>query len=254
MRITSPAFLDVPIVGRLVASGGDSLVVKASDGRATMRLPIADLRKVQVSEGRDRLSAALRFGVAGAATGAVLGGATLAGDPLGRMVGFLAGGILGAPIGAATGAIIAPEDWRTAWWRDSALATNGTLRLAIDEGVHLRFSLRSDTTGVRQGSSGSVVDDTLRLQPRGGVPARALALRDLSRLEISGGDDKRKGMLIGAGIVGGATAIFAGVDASKGAISAGDAVGTVAVNALLGALVGYAFAPAGWERLPLPSR
>lgn len=31
-----------------------------------------------------------------------------------------------------------------------------------------------------------------------------------------------------------------------------DLIGTIIVNALIGGLVGYAFAPKGWERIPLP--
>ncbi|MCY7377949.1 MAG: hypothetical protein LH467_01240 [Gemmatimonadaceae bacterium] len=29
-------------------------------------------------------------------------------------------------------------------------------------------------------------------------------------------------------------------------------IGTIIVNALIGGLLGYAFAPKGWERIPLP--
>lgn len=78
------------------------------------------------------------------------------------------------------------------------------------------------------------------------------AMADLSALEVRGGEDKRRGFLIGAGIAGGITAVFGGIDASKGRITNDDLVGTLIVNSLIGGLVGYAFAPKGWERIPLP--
>ena len=31
-------------------------------------------------------------------------------------------------------------------------------------------------------------------------------------------------------------------------------IGATLTNALIGMLIGYAFAPTGWERLPLPGR
>lgn len=253
VRVTAPAFLDVPIVGRLSAFAGDSLVMRASEGHATMRLPVAEVKQVELSEGHDRLGYALKLGMAGTVAGAFIGAASLGDNSLERMAGFFAGAVLGGPIGAAVGAIVAPEEWRIGWRPEAAIPATA-FRLSIDEGTAVRFALRSDTTSSRRETSSGVVNDTLRLQSRNGTSESAVALRDLARLEISGGDDKRRGMLLGAGIVGGATAIFAGADASKGNISAGDAVGTVAVNAVLGALIGYALAPRGWERLPLPAR
>lgn len=253
VRVIAPAFLDVPIVGILSAFAGDSLVMHASEGHATMRLPVAEVKQVEVSEGHDRFGSAIRMGGVGILAGAVIGSASLGDNSLERLAGFFAGAVLGGPIGAGVGVILAPERWRIGWRPEAAIPASA-FRLSIDEGTAVRFALRTDTTSSRRETTAGVVNDSLRLRSRNGASESVVALRDLARLEISGGDDKRRGMLLGAGIVGGATAIFAGADASKGNISAGDAVGTVAVNAVLGALIGYALAPRGWERLPLPAR
>lgn len=80
------------------------------------------------------------------------------------------------------------------------------------------------------------------------------AIADLSAIELRGGENKRRGFLIGAGVATAITGVFGGIDASRGNISNDDLIGTLIVNALIGGLVGYAFAPKGWERIPLPSR
>ena len=76
----------------------------------------------------------------------------------------------------------------------------------------------------------------------------------LQLLEARGGKDRTRGMTIGAGILGGIGLVFGGIDLSRDKISGGDFVGTVIGNAAIGALFGYALAPAGWERVPLIRR
>ncbi|MEO7367048.1 MAG: hypothetical protein ABIZ36_03765 [Gemmatimonadaceae bacterium] len=73
-------------------------------------------------------------------------------------------------------------------------------------------------------------------------------------LEARGGKDRKRGMAIGAGVLGGIGLVFGGIDASRGKISGGDFAGTVIVNAAIGALLGYALAPKGWEAVPLVRR
>lgn len=79
------------------------------------------------------------------------------------------------------------------------------------------------------------------------------ALSDLSALEVRAGENKRRGFLIGAGVAAVITGTFGGIDAAKGEITRDDLVGTILANSLIGGLVGYAFAPKGWERIPLPT-
>lgn len=73
-------------------------------------------------------------------------------------------------------------------------------------------------------------------------------------LEVRGGKDRKRGMAIGAGVLGGIGLVFGGIDASRDKISSGEFVGTVVGNAALGALLGYALAPRGWETVPLVRR
>jgi hypothetical protein len=125
-------------------------------------------------------------------------------------------------------------------------------RLAIDPGTDVRFRLRADPERDVRGRVYAMAGDTLVLVSDGAVSPR-YPLATLSRLEIRGGEDKRRGMLLGAGALGGIAVVFGGIDAAKGNISGGDLAGTIIGNALIGALIGYAVAPRGWVRLPLPA-
>ena len=85
---------------------------------------------------------------------------------------------------------------------------------------------------------------------RGNVRA-AYAFRNVRRFEVRGGEDKRRGFLIGAAIAGAITGVAGGIDYSKDRISGDDFAGALIGNFLIGGLVGYAFAPKGWIELPL---
>lgn len=119
VRILVPAMAPEPFVGRLIAFAGDSVVLGATSRLATARLPLAELQRVDASDGRDRVGAALRYGAVGLVAGSVLGVVVLRtegeNNPLLGIAGAFAGAVLGAPIGAATGALLAPERWRTVW-------------------------------------------------------------------------------------------------------------------------------------------
>ena len=128
-------------------------------------------------------------------------------------------------------------------------AQNST-ELTISPGTEIRITQWAAAPTIR-GRVVVLAGDTIVLRDDAGT-MRA-ALRDISVLEVRGGEDKRRGFLIGAGIAGGITAIFGGIDASKGEITNDDLIGTLILNALIGGLVGYAFAPKGWERIPLPT-
>ncbi|HET9011341.1 MAG TPA: hypothetical protein VFN38_05965 [Gemmatimonadaceae bacterium] len=123
--------------------------------------------------------------------------------------------------------------------------------LTITPGTELRLTPRAAGAPQRRGRVVRLAGDTLVL--REGDAISHTALSDLAALEVRGGEDKRRGFLIGAGVAAGITGVFGGIDVSKGNISRDDFVGTLIVNALIGGLVGYAFAPKGWERIPLPA-
>lgn len=133
---------------------------------------------------------------------------------------------------------------------DVAGAQTGT-GLTITPGTELRLTPRAAGMPRRRGRVVQLAGDTLVL--REGDALSHTALADLAALEVRGGEDKRRGFLIGAGVATGITGVFGGIDVSKGNISRDDFVGTLIVNALIGGLVGYAFAPKGWERIPLPA-
>jgi hypothetical protein len=129
----------------------------------------------------------------------------------------------------------------------SAQASAG---LTIAPGTELRLTPRAAGMPRRRGRVVQLAGDTLVL--REGDALSHTALSDLAALEVRGGEDKRRGFLIGAGVASGITGVFGGIDLSKGNITREDFVGTLLFNALVGGLVGYAFAPKGWERIPLP--
>ena len=122
--------------------------------------------------------------------------------------------------------------------------------LTINPGTEIRVTPRPPATSRTHGRVVILARDTIVLRD-GGTVSR-FAIDDLSAIEVRGGENKRRGFLIGAGVATGITGIFGGIDASKGRISNDDLIGTLIVNALIGGLVGYAFAPKGWERIPLP--
>ena len=116
----------------------------------------------------------------------------------------------------------------------------------LEPAAHVRVSIAG---GRERGDVISHDADSLRL--RRGSSARGYAFRDIQRLEVRGGRDRRRGMLLGAGIVGGIGLVFGGIDAANGRISGGDYVGTVITNALAGAAVGVLISPRGWREIPL---
>ena len=126
-----------------------------------------------------------------------------------------------------------------------------TAGLTITPGTEIRLTPLAPGAARTRGRVVVLARDTIVIRDDERVTRAAIA--DLSSIEVRGGEDKRRGFLIGAGIAAGITGVFGGIDASKGNITMDDFVGTMIVNALIGGLVGYAFAPKGWERIPLPS-
>ena len=133
---------------------------------------------------------------------------------------------------------------------DTARAQSGA-GLTITPGTEIRLTSRAAGAPRLRGRVVVLARDTIVLRDDETISRTAIA--DLAALEVRGGENKRRGFLIGAGVATAITGVFGGIDASKGNISNDDLIGTLIVNALLGGLVGYAFAPKGWERIPLPS-
>ena len=133
-----------------------------------------------------------------------------------------------------------------------AAGAQAPYRVALEPGTRVRVT----TDGVPDrrviGSVLALRDDTLAL--RGTDGQHRFPLTHLRSLEVRGGKDRRRGMLIGGGIAFGITAVFGGVDRANGQISTGGLTETLATNAVIGALVGWVFAPTGWEPIPLPYR
>lgn len=133
-------------------------------------------------------------------------------------------------------------------------------RLTIQEGTDLRLGVRAGGGEVR-GRALGVVGDTLLVRAGREALVQRFPLAELYRLELRGGKNHRRGVAIGASIAGAVTLVAGGIDVSRNAsaapddrISAGEVVAAAALNAAIGGLVGYALAPGGWERLPLPRR
>jgi hypothetical protein len=120
VRVTAPTMTEGRAYGSLLAFGADSLVLDMS-GRATVRLPVSALTRVEVSDGPDRGLSALRGGAIGAIAGGVLGTVGMRReDGLARLVGSIVGSGMGLFIGAAVGGFTAPERWRAVWTAPSA--------------------------------------------------------------------------------------------------------------------------------------
>ena len=98
--------------------------------------------------------------------------------------------------------------------------------------------------------------NTIIVWPRAAAPGmeEGDAVADLVPIEVRAGRDRKRGTLLGAGIATAFAALFCGIDRAHGDMSPGEVAGTVASGAVGGALLGYAFAPRGWRRLPLSAR
>lgn len=140
------------------------------------------------------------------------------------------------------------------------LSAQSDYRLAVNEGTEVRVAVRG-SGGTVHGRTERVAGDTLLLRASGNAVTRRFLLHDLERLELRGGKDHRRGVTIGATVGGVVTLVFGGIDVSRNStalpedqISAAEVVAAAALNAAIGGIIGYALAPGGWERLPLPRR
>lgn len=113
--------------------------------------------------------------------------------------------------------------------------------LSLTPGTQVRIETNQQPGRKIAGEVYGVARDTLRL---GGDAAGYYAVSDLRKLEIRTGIARKRGMLIGT-IVGGAIGFLEGTE-ERFSVTVG--------TALIGTLVGFAFAPKGWEKIPLPAR
>lgn len=243
-----------PVVGRVVAS--DSAGVSLVFGRAAamLWLPVSQIRMIELSEGHPRLS----WGVMGAGVGLV--GGMLLGAAIGQavepsgwgvLIGIELGVLLGPIAGGVVGAVVAPEQWEI--WplpRGDAAAAPPTsrARITLPSGVDVRL----------EGVGGGRVRGTVAGQDTGSLTIRARGERvtsthrwsELRQLEIRGGRDRKRGAAIGALVLGGIAVVFGGIDATQGEMSGGELAETIVGNSVIGAGLGWVFAPAGWVGVP----
>lgn len=125
------------------------------------------------------------------------------------------------------------------------------VRVALDPGTQVRLTTRGAPDVRIKGRVEALRNDTLHLL-EGGDFRSSHPTATIETLEIRGGEDKRRGVLIGAAIGAGIVVVFGGIDHSRGEIGTAELLSTTVGNALIGGLIGYAFAPRGWERIPVP--
>lgn len=92
----------------------------------------------------------------------------------------------------------------------------------------------------------SLTRDTLAFTTGSQLSRLAMPTAAVQRLEVRGPRDRKRGAIIGGGILGGIAVVFGGIDVSKGSLGAGEYVGTIVGNSVIGALAGAALAPRGW--------
>ena len=134
----------------------------------------------------------------------------------------------------------------------TAQAQSSGYHIALGRGSAVRVTTMLEPSRRIVGKVLAMPGDTIILDSNSAQVKFPLAA--LNSLEIRGEEDKRRGFTIGAVALGGIAVVFGGIDYSKDRISGGDWFSTIVGNALIGGLIGYAFAPKGWDPLPLPSR
>lgn len=215
VRITSP-FLPAPLFGRVTSRDPTTgaLVVSTPGGHARVSVPLDAGQRVDVSRGRPRFASAAIGAGAGFLIGSAVGIDQAGDDPEGfaALAGLIAGGGTGLIFGAVLGYAYAPERWH-------------------------------------RGSAGAGGGDSLHVTLSSGARVRRFADGTIA---VKGERDRRRGIIRGAAILGGIGLVFGGIDASKGRISHGEYVGTIAGNTIIGGALGYLVSPRGWQRLPAP--
>ncbi len=125
--------------------------------------------------------------------------------------------------------------------------------VAVATGTAVRVSTIDNPGSAVKGKVLGMSGDTLVVRVDNSRQA-AFPFDRMQSLEARGGKNRKLGMLIGGGIVGGIGLVFGGIDKSHDRISTGDYIAVIIGNSAIGALLGYALAPAGWEPVPLVRR
>lgn len=114
--------------------------------------------------------------------------------------------------------------------------------LTLASGTPVRITTTVDPGRRIRSEALAVRGDTLYLRFAGPGGRQAYPLNTLRSLEVRGGLDRKRGMLIGAA-AGAALGLGLGGE-ERGSTTTG--------MALIGTAFGFGFAPHGWQRLPLP--
>ena len=123
-------------------------------------------------------------------------------------------------------------------------AAQAPYTITLARGTEVRISTVEAPGRRMRGIARGISNDTLHFMDAIRDGRRSVALSRLQSLEVRGGIARRRGMLVGA-LVGAAIGLRMGSE-ERGSVTTG--------MALIGTAAGYAFAPKGWERLPLPAR
>lgn len=254
VRVTAPALLPRPIAGPLLARTDDALTLGLADQAVRLTIPMTAIAGIEESGGHARLRSALTGAKVGAlAAGSLLALTGYAAEPGGwgrlfAVAGFATGLAVGAPVGAGVGALAAPEQWARSHAAElPAPGPAGRLGLEVDPKTPLRVTTAA---GRRFVAPVRVRGDSL--WARLGEGARSYPLAEIGSLETRAGRDRKKGAAIGGAALGGVALVFGGIDLARAEIGAGELLGTVIGNAVIGAGVGALLAPRSWRAVPLP--
>lgn len=114
VRVMAPRIFPERTTATVLAVQNDTIVMARSGGAVSFSVPLGDIQKLEISNGRSRFKWAGLGAVAGLFGGGIIGG-SIGGqdDPtgLGAAAGFFAGAIQGVLGGAIIGGLAAPERW-----------------------------------------------------------------------------------------------------------------------------------------------
>ncbi|MBA3890244.1 MAG: hypothetical protein H0X64_06915 [Gemmatimonadaceae bacterium] len=134
---------------------------------------------------------------------------------------------------------------------ESAVAQEG-VAVTIAPDAEVRATLVPGAGARVTGRFVSLTRDTLAVAVGSERMRRAMPVQTVARVEVRGPRDRKRGAVIGAGLLGGIAVVFGGIDVSKGSLATDEYIGAIAANAVIGGLIGAALAPRGWIPVPLP--
>lgn len=126
----------------------------------------------------------------------------------------------------------------------------GAVQVSIAPNAELRVTLVTPPGGRMRGRFLAISGDTLTMTRGDGRATVGVPRSRLQRVEVRGAPDRRRGAVIGAGLLGGIAVVFGGLDYSRDSISGGELTGAIVGNAIIGGLIGAGFAPRRWTPVP----